>query len=158
MSNRGLASPILLMRKSPQHCLDLAIRNDLAELATVTDAVDRLGEQEAIPSRALIQLQVALDETLSNIIKYAWSEGGSHELRIRIAAQPGEIEVVIVDDGKPFDPRDKPPPASPSAGREPRTGGVGIHMLGQLVDRIDYERVDGCNRVTLVKQYDLGAA
>jgi serine/threonine-protein kinase RsbW len=155
--NRGRVALDSLMPKSPGSHLDLAIRNDLAELATVTNAVDRLGEEAEIPSKALIQLQVALDETLSNIIKYAWAEGGSHELKILIAAQQGEIEVVIVDDGRPFDLRAQPPPAPPSPGREPRTGGVGIHMVRQLVDRIDYARVDGCNRVTLVKQYDFSA-
>jgi serine/threonine-protein kinase RsbW len=138
--------------------VDLAIGNDLAELAIVTSAVDRLAEEVAIPSQVLIQLQVALDEVLSNIIKYAWPEGGSHELQVRVGAQNGEIEAVITDDGKPFDPRLQPPPTPPSPGREPRTGGVGIHMVRQLVDRIDYARIDGRNRVTLVKQYVSEAA
>jgi serine/threonine-protein kinase RsbW len=146
------------MPKSPMPYVDLAIGNDLAELAIVTSALDRLGEEVAIPSRALMHVHVALDEVLSNIIKYAWPEGGSHELQVRIGAQHGEIEVVITDDGKPFDPRDQPAPAPPSPGREPRTGGVGIHMVKQLVDRIDYARIDGRNRVTLVKQYGSEAA
>ena len=51
-----------------------------------------------------------------------------------------------------------PRPVPPSPGREPRTGGVGIHMVKQLVDRIDYARIDGRNRVTLVKQYGSEAA
>jgi serine/threonine-protein kinase RsbW len=145
------------MPRAAKSYFDLAIRNDFADLVAVTQMLERLGEQAAIPSKALIQLQVALDETLSNIIKYAWSEG-AHELKIRFGVQDGRIEVVIVDDGRPFDPRNQPAPAPPSPGREPRTGGVGIHMVRQLVDRIDYARIDGCNRVTLVKQFGSTAA
>jgi serine/threonine-protein kinase RsbW len=146
------------MPKSQEPFVHLAIRNDLAELATVTHALDRLGEKAAIPDRALMQLKVALDEMLSNIIKYAWPEGGSHGLQVQIGAQPGEIEIVIVDDGRPFDPCRQPAPAVPRPGREPRTGGIGIHMARQLVDRIDYVRIDGRNRVTLIKRYTSGTA
>jgi anti-sigma regulatory factor (Ser/Thr protein kinase) len=141
------------MPDSPKPVIDLAIRNDLAQLSIVTDMLDRLGRQRAIPARALMQVQVALDEMLSNIIKYAWPDGGVHEVQLRIRVQDEKIDISIVDDGRPFDPRRQPVPAPPRPGHEPRTGGVGIHMTRQLVDRIDYARIDGRNRVTLVKEY-----
>jgi serine/threonine-protein kinase RsbW len=141
------------MPNSREPVIDLAIRNDLAELTVVSDMLERLGRERAIPAPALVQVQVALDEMLSNIIKYAWSDGGVHEVRLRIGVQDGKIDISIVDDGKPFDPRGQPVPAPPRPDREPRTGGVGIHMTRQLVDRIDYARIDGRNHLTLVKQY-----
>jgi serine/threonine-protein kinase RsbW len=99
----------------------------------------------------LIQLQVALDEVLSNVIKYAWTDGAPHTLRVRITAPPSGIDVVITDDGAPFDPRSQPEP-EPARGRRLRPGGVGIHLVKQLVDRFDYARIGGMNCVTLIKR------
>jgi anti-anti-sigma factor len=132
---------------------ELVIRNDLAELATVTDALNRILEGSAISNKALMQLQVALDEILSNVVKYAWPEGETHEVRVRINAQKDVVEVIIVDDGKAFDPRAQAPPKPPPAGRRPRPGGVGIHMVRQLVDSYDYARIEGRNQITLTKRF-----
>jgi len=145
------------MLLSPEPAVDISIRNDLAELATVTDALDRLGEQVGFPAKALMQLQVALDEILSNVIKYAWADGGPHELRIRIRARAAGIEVVITDDGLPFDPRAQPAP-EPARGRRLRPGGVGIHLVKQLVDGFDYARDGQLNCVTLTKSNALATA
>lgn len=131
--------------------VDLAVRNDVAELGAVTDALDQLGESIGFPAKALMQLQVALDEILSNVIKYAWPDTGLHTFDVRIEAGESGLEISIIDDGLPFDPRAQPPPG-PAGGRRPRPGGVGIQMVRQLVDGFDYVRIDGRNRVTLTKR------
>jgi len=139
------------MPVSRESVLDISIRNDVAELVAVTEALDQLGEEIGFPAKALMQLQVALDEVLSNVIKYAWPDGGPHKLRVRIKARELGIEVVITDDGLPFDPRSRPAP-EPALGRRPRPGGVGIHMVKQLVDGFDYARIGELNCVTLTKR------
>lgn len=138
----------------PQAAVDLTIRNDVGELVAVTEALDRLGEKIGFPTKALMQLQVALDEALSNVIKYAWPDGGSHQFRVRIEQRESDIAIAISDDGLPFDPRAQPPPG-PAGGRRPRPGGVGIQMIRQLVDAFDYARIDGLNCVTLTKRSSL---
>ncbi len=55
--------------------VDLEIHNDLSEIAVVRDTLDRLGSELEVPSRALMQLQVALDEIVSNVVKYSWPDG-----------------------------------------------------------------------------------
>jgi anti-sigma regulatory factor (Ser/Thr protein kinase) len=141
------------MAMSHEQTVDLAIRNDVAELATVTETVDRIGAEAGMPFKAVMQLQVVLDEVLSNVIKYAWPEGGSHELRVRINVRDSTVEVLVTDDGRPFDPMVQPPPELLQPGRRPQPGGVGIHMIKQLVDGFEYARVDGYNQVTLSKRY-----
>jgi len=79
--------------------------------------VDRVGLEAGIPTRALIQLQVALDEILSNIIKYAWPEGGSHEFSVAIELRDGGVEITITDDGCPFNPFAQAAPKPTPAGR-----------------------------------------
>jgi anti-sigma regulatory factor (Ser/Thr protein kinase) len=141
-----------------EQTINLAIRNDVADLVAVTNALDRLGEQVGFPPKALMQLQVALDEVISNVIKYAWPEGGLHELHLCLQANAIGIEAVVIDDGQPFDPRSRPKPQSSPIGHRPRPGGVGIHMVNQLVDEFEYRRVDELNCVTLTKRYVSSAA
>jgi serine/threonine-protein kinase RsbW len=136
--------------------IDLTIRNDLADLPTVSQAVDRIAIAAGMRPNALAQFQVALDEILSNIIRYAWSDGGSHQLHITINVLDDAIEVVVVDDGQPFDPRAQAPPDLAVPGNRPRPGGLGIHLVRQLVDGFGYVRDNGCNRVTLTKRYASG--
>src|SRR6185436_5239608 len=106
-------------------------RNEIAQLAIVSEAMERIGRDHALAPKALVQLQVALDEMVSNVIKYAWPEGGAHEIRIRITVTNGEVKIDISDDGRSFDPRSAELSARPPPGRRPRPGGVGLHMVKQ---------------------------
>jgi len=132
---------------------DVTIRNDLADIAVLRDAVDRVGANARIPSAALYDLQVVLDEIVSNVIKYAWPAGGAHEVRVRLTVDRGAVEVEVVDDGQPYDPREAPAPVRAAPGRRPRPGGLGIHIARQLVDVFDYERKEPHNRVRLTKRF-----
>lgn len=136
----------------------IVIRNDVADLAALTSAMERVGAEHGMPEKSLFQLQVALDEIVSNVIKYGWPEGGAHEIEIRITARSEGVEVEIIDDGRMFDPRDAPKRDKPLPGQRPRPGGVGVQMTRELVDRIDYARIGNRNRTSLTKLYALGTA
>jgi serine/threonine-protein kinase RsbW len=129
----------------------IVIRNNVADLADVTTAMERVGAESRIPQNLLFQLQIVLDEMVSNVIKYAWPEGGLHEIEISITVRSDRIEVEIIDDGRMFDPRDAPQRDKPSPGKRLRPGGLGVQIAKQLVDRIDYARIGNRNRTTVTK-------
>jgi anti-sigma regulatory factor (Ser/Thr protein kinase) len=135
---------------------ELVIRNDIAQLAILSEAMDRIGSEHGLSSKPLSQLQVALDEMVSNVIKYAWPDGGSHEIGVRITVGGGQVEIEITDDGRAFDPLDAPAPQPPPPGLRPRPGGVGVHMVKQFMDRIEYSRMDGRNCLKMTKQCNVG--
>jgi serine/threonine-protein kinase RsbW len=132
--------------------IELTIRNDPADLSAARDTLDRFGAEQGVPGKALIDLQVVLDEIVSNVIKYAWPEAGVHELVVRLTVDDTGVEVEVVDNGRPYDPREAPAAPRAAPGSRPRPGGVGIHMVKQLVDGFEYERVDEHNRVRLKKR------
>lgn len=138
--------------------MELRINNDLSEIGIVRDALDKVGREQGVPARALMQLQVALDEVVSNVVKYSWDDGGRHEVLVRITVQPGRVDLEIFDDGREFDPLTAAAPDPAPQGQRPRPGGLGIHMVRKLVDRFAYERVDGRNHTTLSKSCEVGAA
>jgi serine/threonine-protein kinase RsbW len=107
--------------------------------------------------RALLQLQMALDEVVSNVVKYSWQDDGKHEFLVRITVHLDRVDLEILDDGQAFDPLSVPPPATLIDGR-PRPGGLGIHLIKKLVDNFTYERIGERNHTTLSKRCEVGAA
>jgi anti-sigma regulatory factor (Ser/Thr protein kinase) len=136
----------------------IVIRNDVVGLAALTSAIEHMGAEHGMPEKSLYQLQIALDEMVSNVIKYAWPEGGAHDIEVRITARDDGVEVEIIDDGRMFDPRDAPKRDKPLPGQRPQPGGVGVQMTKQLVDRIGYARTGNRNHTTLTKLCALGPA
>jgi len=136
---------------------ELTIHSDQADLSILRDTLDQIAAENRISGKSLIELQVVLDEIISNAIKYAWPEGGAHELLVRLTVDGTVIEVEVMDDGQPYDPRNAPPPRPAKPGRRPKPGGVGIQMVKQLVDVLDYARVDRYNRVRLTKRCSIDA-
>jgi sigma-B regulation protein RsbU (phosphoserine phosphatase) len=135
---------------APQTTL-IVIRNDVADLAVLTAAMERVGAEHGMPEQSLFQLQVLLDEMVSNVIKHAWPEPRAHEFEIRITVLSDGVEVEIIDDGRAFDPRDAPERDKPLPGQRPRPGGVGVQITKHLVDRIDYARIGNRNHTTFTK-------
>ena len=135
----------------------LVLRNDVAELESVSRTMERIAAEHDVPERSLIQLQIALDEMLSNIIKYAWLDSGAHEIEIRITVRSDGVEVEIIDDGRMFNPLAALAPEKPFPGQRPTPGGVGVHITKQLVDGIEYARTGERNHTTLTKRCTLGA-
>jgi anti-sigma regulatory factor (Ser/Thr protein kinase) len=136
--------------------VDVTIQNEVKEIAAVRDALDHLGRELEVPAPALMQLQVALDEIVSNVIKYSWIDGGKHEVLVRINVNATSVSLDIFDDGQPFDPRLAPLPDRPPPSQRPRAGGVGIQMVKKLVDDLAYERTDGRNHTRLTKNCAVG--
>jgi anti-sigma regulatory factor (Ser/Thr protein kinase) len=139
------------------HATHVVIRNDVADLAALRTAIERVATEHGIPQESQFQLQIALDEMVSNVIKYAWTEAGAHEIEVRITVRDDGVEVEIIDDGRMFDPLDAPQREKPLPGQRPRPGGLGVQMTKQLVDSIGYARIGNRNHTTLTKLCAVGA-
>jgi len=143
---------------SEQQVTEMAIASQLSQLGLVRDKLQDIGHELGVPDRRLSELLVAVDELLSNVVKYAWSEEtevdpARRQIAVRIVSGPAQIEVEFVDAGRAFDPLATPAPQPRVAGRRPRPGGVGLQILKKLVDEIYYERIDGLNRTRMIKRY-----
>ena len=136
--------------------VDVRMRNDISDIGTARDTLDHLAREFGIPVRALTELQVALDEVVSNVIKHSWTDGAQHEFLVRITVQSDRVDLEVFDDGREFDPTATPSASDAAESERPRTGGLGIHMIKKLVDQFRYERLDGRNHTTLSKTCEVG--
>ena len=132
--------------------IDASIRNRREELERVRDAVDRLGAECRLAAGVVEDMQVALDEVLTNILNYAYTDQGEHQIRIRLRIVDGALEAMVEDDGKPFNPLQIAAPDTQASLRERKIGGVGVHFVKNLMSAVSYDRVDGRNRLVLKRK------
>jgi serine/threonine-protein kinase RsbW len=131
---------------------ELRIANRLAELESVRQWVERFGAAHALPVPVLTSLLVSFDEVLSNVISYAYRDGGTHEIRLSIALEGGAVVAEIEDDGIPYDPLGAPQPELTGGIGERPVGGLGIHFVRTLNDEVAYERRGNRNRLSFSKR------
>src|SRR5215469_3747617 len=126
---------------------ELRIANREEQMANVAAMVEEFGAKHAIPGAIINDINVALDEVLSNIIAYGYPGGERSKILVRLDYEPGRMTVEIQDEGVAFDPLQAPPPDLGSSLHERRVGGVGIHFVRSLMNEVDYSRVGRSNRL-----------
>jgi|ERR1051326_9049297 serine/threonine-protein kinase RsbW len=97
-------------------------------------------------------LDLALEECVTNVISHSCNDGREHWLTIRFKATQEEVRIEVEDEGPEFNPL-KLPPVDTTEPLETRTvGGLGVHMIRQLMDAVEYRRTNGRNLLTLIKR------
>ena len=132
----------------------LRLHNRLLELDRVADAVEAFGEAHGLPARLRFQIRLVLDELLTNIISYGYPEDGDHLITVAMGQEGSRLRFVLEDDARPFDPLTARTPDTTGIPEERRIGGLGIHLVRTIMDRVAYERVGGTNRLILEKDID----
>jgi len=126
------------------------------QLHAELDAVERgrqfvlsNASQVHVPADTLNRIAVVLEEVLMNIIRYAYAEEQRGLIEVGCGlAQEGLFCVTIRDKGKAFNPLLLHTPDITIGIEERKIGGLGIHLIRQLADNIDYQRSGGWNEVT----------
>ena len=131
--------------------LTLKLQNKREELDRIVAAVDDIARQDDWPDDLLFKINLVLEEVGLNIIDYAF-DGGIHEFEIRLTSDAEAVTIEAIDDGRPYDPLTETPDPDLDASIEMRPiGGLGVYLVRTMMDRLDYQRVDGKNCLTMVK-------
>lgn len=132
--------------------LTLEVRNTHDAIAPAAEAAENWLEQNGVGPQAAYFVLLAIEELVTNCIKYAWDDGREHTIFVELATGRQAVRLTVIDDGGPFDPSSAPPPNLSPDARERPIGGLGLHLLREMADEIAYERRDGTNRLTLTKR------
>jgi serine/threonine-protein kinase RsbW len=131
--------------------IETTIRNCRKEISRVVDAVDKFADVHHLAAEIVGDVQIALDEVLTNIVNYGYTDDAEHEIRISLRVGDGVLETTVEDDGVPFNPLESTKPNTSAPLHERRIGGVGLHFVKNLMDEVSYARVGDRNRVVLRK-------
>ena len=124
---------------------------DLNHVREVREFVGRIGEELALDSQVIFELQVAVEEACSNVFFHAY-DGQGGDLEVTLERVDGEVQVVLRDWGTAFDPQAIPSPDVQAPLDQRPLGGLGLHLMRQTMDRVDFQfDADEGNTLTLVK-------
>lgn len=129
--------------------LTLHLQNKIAEVARLVDAVESFGTHAGLSPDLTYRLTLSLDEIVSNVIRHGYSDTNDHVVEVRLSVHDGVVTSVIEDDGHPYDPRESPEPDLSMPVEQRGPGGLGIFLVRQMMDSIDYARRDGRNILTV---------
>lgn len=146
---------ILRRANSRRHdTLKIVLVNQLPEILRLADAVEEFFSRHALASKLSYQLNLALDEILTNIISYGFPDGGRSEIEVDLFLDDDKIVARVLDRGRAFNPLDRPAPDLESGVGERRLGGLGVHFAKTLMDEVDYWRQSDKNCLVLVKRFE----
>ena len=127
------------------------MRNELTEVGTVLAAFSEFAEASGISKGVAQKVNVAFDELLNNIVSYGFPDGGEHEIDVEAERAGDRLKITVTDDGIPFNPFQRETPKLDGPLEDRQVGGLGIHIVRQLMDEVSYKRGVDRNIVTLIK-------
>ena len=119
---------------------------------TVTAFVNEQLDAIRCPLPVRTQVDIAVDEVFSNIVRYAYGpEKGTATVRADVTDEPLSMTITFIDRGKPYNPLTTAAPDTTLPARQRRIGGLGVFILKNTMDDIAYEYRDGMNILTIRK-------
>ncbi len=129
------------------------IENDLSEIAKVDEKLDDFAEQFGVPPAIAATFHIIFDDLLNNVISYGFNDEQRHFIDISLGLTASSLIVSIADDGVPFNPLDETVPDTTLSIEDRPIGGLGIHIVVNMVDDISYQRTADKNVLTLTKSF-----
>ena len=125
---------------------EISLTPDAESVKTVAEFLDTTLEAWEIPMKVVSKLQIVADEIYSNIVRYSQAKNAKVT-----AVQNGTVlSLRFEDDGKPYDPTTAAEPDITASAEEREIGGLGIFVVRNMMDSMDYRYKDGHNVLTLL--------
>lgn len=140
--------------KKPNH---LTLHNDIKQIALLPEFVEAIASQAEFEPEDTMNLNLALEEAVSNVIMYAYPEGTDGVVDIDALVVGETVSFTITDSGKAFDPTAKKDVDVNADMDERPIGGLGIHLVRTIMDTVNYERKGEKNILTITKTKQHGS-
>lgn len=132
---------------------ELALQPQISEIPRLIDWVEACCRAAGIDDELRFKMALVLEEAVANVVAHAFAGlPRPHLIRVRLDITERLISAEVSDNGHPFDPTGAPGPdlTLPLERRDP--GGLGIHLMRSMMDRLQYRRDAGSNILHLEKR------
>ena len=129
----------------------IVLKNQVTELTRVNRFIDDICEELGLDMELQMNLNLVMEEVVSNVIFYAYPEGTVADIELLAESNEGELTFVLSDSGRAFDPtamEEADPNVNPV---DRRIGGMGIYIVKNIMNHVTYQRLEGKNLLTMKK-------
>ena len=127
----------------------MSIANTIEEMSRLCAEFHLFLTETELPSAKIYVLDLALEEMLTNIIKYGYDDHRNHAIRVEMDISEQEVLLLIEDDGHEFNPLAQSSPDIDVDISEREIGGVGIFLTLNMVSEITYNREENKNKLRI---------
>ena len=131
----------------------IVMRNNIADITQMAEFVETLCEEYHLPKDATFNLNLALEEAVSNVMKYAYPDNEEHEILLTVNKENNNIIFELSDTGKAFDPTKVRDADVTISAEERPIGGLGIFIIRKIMKSVEYKRER--DRNVLIMIYEL---
>ncbi|MCK9578993.1 MAG: ATP-binding protein [Methanoregula sp.] len=129
----------------------LTIGSDIAEIPKVSAHLEDLMQVSGFLPEAILDTQLAVEEAITNVIVHGYKKSRG-VIRVSCQVSSNAAEIQIADAAPPFDPLSIPEPDLDGDVTERRIGGLGVHLIRQVMDDFSYRYENGENVLILTKK------
>ncbi len=130
----------------------ITLKNKISEIILLDNFLEQLSEKWVAVAKHTFNINLALEEAVTNVINYAFKDNNEHLINLDFSLENRELKITITDDGIEFNPLLKEDPNTELSLEERKIGGLGIFFVKNIMDNIDYERINNKNILTLIKK------
>jgi anti-sigma regulatory factor (Ser/Thr protein kinase) len=131
---------------------ELDVKPEVGEVTRLIAWIGSCCAAEGLADDLTFRLTLALEEAAVNVITHAFKVlPPPHSIAVRLDITARLVIAEITDNGRPFDPTGAPDPDLSLPLEERHPGGLGIHLIRSMMDRVNYRRSDGNNILRLEK-------
>lgn len=134
--------------------LRFTLKNRIAEIAALGERLGEFAAVNQLTPNVLHDLNLALEEAVTNIISHGYSDHREHEILVCIRVESGAVIAELKDDARPFNPLTVPEADATKPLDERTAGGLGIHLMRKLMDGIEYQRLEDGNLLIMKKNLE----
>lgn len=127
------------------------IENKVGELTIVAEKMMELAEKWELPQALTVNINLVIEEAITNIIFYAFPDNDKHEIKVSVSLNDHMLTIKITDEGIPFNPLSQQQPDITLSAEQRPVGGLGIFLISQIMDQMHYTRHKNQNILELNK-------
>jgi sigma-B regulation protein RsbU (phosphoserine phosphatase) len=136
------------------HSFDITVPNRLTSIDVVNDRFNTFAADAGLPDEIRRRINMVFDELLNNVISYGFDDDGEHAIDVHVGLERQRLVIEIMDDGRPFNPFGQETPDTTLPLEARKIGGLGVHLVRQVMDEVSYERRIDKNLIKLVKRIE----
>ena len=131
---------------------ELTLEPQVSEIPHLLDWVEACCGAEGVGEEVRCKIMLALDEAVANVISHAFNDvPRPHLIRVRLDITAELLVAEVIDNGRQFDPTTAPNPDLTLPLEQRTPGGLGIHLMRSVMDRLQYRHEDGKNTLRMEK-------